>query len=85
MTIVALKKYLINAGVSIAELIKEARDATPDEDGWNEPIPVVSGVSVKYVANPNYQGGARNGYGSGVYVTLHRTGYRETVPLELDK
>lgn len=61
------------SGKSIAQLGKDAR-RNLDRDGDPSPIKIKPGVSVVWVANPNYGQGWRNGYGIGLYAKLQMCG-----------
>ena len=61
-----LIKEIEAAGHSLKDLEKKSRAKT-DADGCCARIPVMTGLAVVWVSNPNYQGGKRNGYGPGLY------------------
>ena len=61
------------SGKTIAQLEKAARGNT-DSDGDPAPIKIKPGMSVLWIANPNYGQGRRNGYGMGLYAKLQLCG-----------
>ena len=61
-----LIKEIEAAGHTLKALEKKSR-AKVDADGCFARIPVITGLSVVWMGNPNYQGGKRNGYGPGLY------------------
>jgi len=60
-------------GKSIARLTKLAK-AKKDRDGNHDSIKIKSGLSLVWIANPNYGQGVRNGFGAGLYAKLQMCG-----------
>lgn len=73
------KTWLKNTFTSI-ESAKDHFLSTLDEDGTCQKmdLPDVPGVFVKYITNPNYQGGFNNGGGKGFYVERKGVGFTRT-------
>ena len=71
-----INELIANFGLSIAQLkeksIQSGNSFTSGE------IVIAKGVSVKWINNPNFQGGTKNGYGTGLYAIVKGVGMQKT-------
>lgn len=74
MTLAELQSDIETAtGKSILQLTKLAK-TKKDRDGNHDSIKIKSGISLVWIANPNYGQGVKNGFGAGLYAKLQMCG-----------